>query len=86
MPQLKTELERLIALRTPDLFYLADLGSRLAALASYLGGHAELRALAEELESGQDAETLWHRAITVLTTLTGGSDSGSTRRPFWKRS
>lgn len=86
MPQLKAELERLTALKTPDLLYLADLGSRLAALATYLGGHDKLAALARELESGKDADALWHHAVEVLTTLTGGpTPDAPPRRPFWKR-
>ncbi|MFI7447051.1 VIT domain-containing protein [Nonomuraea sp. NPDC049714] len=90
--QLVAELDRLTALRTPDVLYLADLGSRLAALAAYLGGHTELAALARELEAaeqpGADPEALRLRAVEVLTALTGGSPTTGTdtpHRPFWKR-
>ncbi|MEV4834027.1 VIT domain-containing protein [Nonomuraea sp. NPDC049486] len=90
--QLVAELDRLKALHAPNALYLADLGSRLAALSAYLGGHAELSALARELESaerpGTDPESLRQRAIEVLTALTGGpppGNPGDARRPFWKR-
>ncbi|MFG1689215.1 VIT domain-containing protein [Nonomuraea sp. NPDC049269] len=94
--QLVVELDRLKALvGGPDPLYLADLGSRLSALAAFLGGHSELSALAQELQAaelpGTDAEALRTRAIEVLTTLTSGSPSPSPsspstpRRPFWKR-
>ncbi|MBB5779632.1 VIT domain-containing protein [Nonomuraea jabiensis] len=93
-PQLVAELDRLKALPMADLLYLADLGSRLAALAAYLGGNAELEALARELEAaerpGGDAQTLHDRAVEVLTALVGGSGPGGSggprRGPFWKRS
>ncbi|MEV2266189.1 VIT domain-containing protein [Nonomuraea africana] len=89
LPQLVAELERLKTVATDRLAYLADLGSRLAALASYLGGHDELSALAGELEAaerpGADADALWARAVEVLTRLTGGSSETGERRPFWKR-
>lgn len=82
-PQLVAELDRLRALRAPNALYLADLGSRLAALSSYLGGHAELSALARELEAAErpdaDLDALWRRAIEVLTSLTGGGPGGSGR-------
>jgi Ca-activated chloride channel family protein len=92
-PQLVAELDRLKAMRTPDLLYLADLGSRLSALAAYLGGNEELRALGRELEAaeqpGADAQALHDRAVAVLTSLTGGSTPGDgpsgRRGPFWKR-
>ncbi|MBF8192785.1 VWA domain-containing protein [Nonomuraea sp. K274] len=96
-PQLVAELDRLKALPAPDLLYLADLGSRLAALAAYLGGNEELETLARELEAaerpGADARTLHDRAVEVLTALTGGQAPPSTgqappstgRRSFWKR-
>ncbi|TDD16448.1 VIT domain-containing protein [Nonomuraea diastatica] len=75
--QLVAELGRLTALPGPDLLYLADLGSRLAALAAYLGGNEELAALARELEAaerpGADAQALHDRAVAVLTALVGGS-------------
>ncbi|MGR6921651.1 VIT domain-containing protein [[Actinomadura] parvosata] len=75
-PQLVAELDRLKALPAPDLLYLADLGTRLAALAAFLGGNEELEALARELEGaerpGADARALHDRAVQVLTTLTGG--------------
>ncbi|MFC5832461.1 VIT domain-containing protein [Nonomuraea insulae] len=74
-PQLVAELDRLNALPAPDLLYLADLGTRLTALAAYLGGNAELEALARELESaerpGVDARALHDRAVEVLATLAG---------------
>ncbi|MEV4162784.1 VIT domain-containing protein [Nonomuraea dietziae] len=89
LPQLLAELERLRTVTTGRLEYLADLGSRLAALASYLGGHDELSALAHELEAaerpGADADALWARAVEVLTRLTGGAPEAAERRPFWKR-
>lgn len=88
-PQLVAELDRLKALRAPDLLYLADLGSRLAVLSAFLGGHAELAALARELEAaeqpGADAAALRARAIEVLTSLTGGPSPDQPRTPFWKR-
>ena len=97
-PQLVVELDRLRALLGgPDPLYLADLGSRLSALAAFLGGHPELDALARELQTaelpGADAEALRTHAIEVLTALTSGSPStpsgspapGTPRRPFWKR-
>jgi Ca-activated chloride channel family protein len=90
--QLVAELDRLKALGAPDVLYLADLGSRLAALATFLGGHAELAALARELEAaerpGADPEALRLRAVQVLTSLTGGAPAAepdAPRRPFWKR-
>jgi len=89
--QLTAELDRLQALHTPDVLYLADLGSRLAALAVFLGGHAELSALARELEAaerpGADAGALRARAIEVLTSLRGGAPEAgrAPRPPFWKR-
>lgn len=94
--QLVVELDRLKALLGgPDPLYLADLGSRLSALAAFLGGHPELSALAQELQAaelpGTDAEALRTHAIEVLTALTSespslGSPAPSTpRRPFWKR-
>ncbi|MEV4090505.1 hypothetical protein AB0J43_60585, partial [Nonomuraea fuscirosea] len=74
-PQLAAELDRLTALPLPDLLYLADLGTRLAALAAYLGGHEELERLAGELEAaerpGADARSLHDHAVEVLTTLLG---------------
>ncbi|MFG3440555.1 VIT domain-containing protein [Nonomuraea sp. NPDC047897] len=88
-PQLLAELDRLRALRTADALYLADLGSRLAALSAYLGGHAELAELARDLEAaerpGTDLEALRERAVAVLTALTGGGPATEQRRPFWKR-
>ncbi|WP_049573459.1 VIT domain-containing protein [Nonomuraea sp. SBT364] len=92
--QLTAELDRLKTLTGPDVLYLADLGSRLAALAAYLGGHAELAALARELEAAErpdaDPQALLNRAIEVLTALTGptgpaGPAPEGPRRPFWKR-
>ncbi|TMR96063.1 VIT domain-containing protein [Nonomuraea basaltis] len=76
-PQLVAELDRLKALPAPDVLYLADLGSRLSALAEYLGGNEELAALARELEAaerpGADAQALHDRAVEVLTALVGGA-------------
>ncbi|AQZ64904.1 trypsin [[Actinomadura] parvosata subsp. kistnae] len=87
-PQLVAELDRLNALPAPDLLYLADLGTRLAALAAFLGGNEDLETLARELEGaerpGADAQALHDRAVQVLTTLTGGgtpAPPGSRRRP-----
>jgi Ca-activated chloride channel family protein len=83
--QLAEELERLRAtasLPVADrLRHLEDLGSRLAALAVYLGGHAELEALARDLQSGGDVDTLWRRAVEGLESLIGPER----RRPFWKK-
>ncbi|MGW3344057.1 VIT domain-containing protein [Nonomuraea rubra] len=96
-PQLVAELDRLRALPAPDLLYLADLGTRLAALAAFLGGNEDLETLARELEGaerpGADAQALHDRAVEVLTALTGGSSpspapgpaGGQRRGPFWKR-
>ncbi|RVX39390.1 Ca-activated chloride channel family protein [Nonomuraea polychroma] len=76
-PQLEAELDRLTALPAPDLLYLADLGSRLAALAEYLGGEEELTRLARELEAaeqpGADAQALHGHAIAVLRALIAGT-------------
>ncbi|GAA3802398.1 VIT domain-containing protein [Sphaerisporangium flaviroseum] len=79
-PQLVEELARLHArasLPGPErLRYLADLGSRMAALATYVGGENQLSALARELSACErpdaDVDALWLRAVTVLTELTGG--------------
>ncbi|UBU16797.1 VIT domain-containing protein [Nonomuraea gerenzanensis] len=97
-PQLAAELDRLNALAVPDLLYLADLGTRLAALAAFLGGNEDLETLARELEAaerpGADAQALHDRAVEVLTALTGGGSApspqpgpsdGRRRGPFWKR-
>ncbi|WP_214326592.1 VIT domain-containing protein [Nonomuraea sediminis] len=89
VPQLRAELERLRSVAAAGLaVYLVDLGSRLEALASYLGGHAELQALARELQTAElasaDVPGLRARAIEVLTSLTGGDQEP--RRAFWKRS
>jgi Ca-activated chloride channel homolog len=97
-PQLVEELARLRAqesLPAPERRrYLADLGSRLAALASYVGGgDNELSALARELSACEtpgadvDVERLWLRVVTVLTELTGGKgEAHGPRTTFWKRS
>ncbi|MDP9861738.1 MULTISPECIES: VIT domain-containing protein [Streptosporangium] len=83
--ELGEELRRLRAAESlgaaDQLRYLQDLGSRLAALAVHLGGHAELEALARDLQSGTDVDALWQRAVDGLEAL---SRSGG-RRPFWKR-
>lgn len=89
VPQLRAELERLGSVAAAGLaVYLVDLGSRLEALASYLGGHAELQALARELQTAElasaDVPGLRARAIEVLTSLVGGGQEP--RRAFWKRS
>ncbi|QYC40583.1 Vault protein inter-alpha-trypsin [Nonomuraea coxensis DSM 45129] len=74
-PQLVAELDRLRALPVPDLTYLADLGTRLAALAAYLGGEERLEALARDLEAaerpGADARALHDHAVASLTALLG---------------
>jgi len=68
--------------------YLADLASRLRVLAQ---GHAELTALAAELEAadrpGADLGHLWRRAVEVLTRVSSGgpADPPATGRAFWKR-
>ncbi|MGW0803059.1 VIT domain-containing protein [Nonomuraea sp. NPDC002799] len=98
LPQLTAELDRLRTLPVPDVLYLADLGSRLSALAAYLGGNEELAALARELEAaerpGADARALHDRAVAVLTALVGDApapppaapgDRGGRRGLFWKR-
>ncbi|MEV0417113.1 VIT domain-containing protein [Streptosporangium canum] len=83
--ELAEELKRLRAAESlgaaDRLRHLQDLGSRLAALAVYLGGHAELEALARDLQSGGDVDALWRRAVEGLEAL---SRSGG-RRPFWRR-
>ncbi|GAA5074468.1 Ca-activated chloride channel family protein [Thermocatellispora tengchongensis] len=101
-PQLAAELDRLRAAESLPapvrLSLLADLGSRLAALAVYLGGHAELSALAADLAEaerpGADLPGLWERTVRLLTALTedpGGAGAARrpeqprTRRAFWKR-
>ncbi|MFI6596918.1 VIT domain-containing protein [Nonomuraea sp. NPDC050536] len=88
VPQLRAELERLRSVAAAGLaVYLVDLGSRLEALASYLGGHAELQALARELQTAElpfaDVPGLRARAVEVLTALAGGGQEP--RRAFWKR-
>jgi Ca-activated chloride channel family protein len=97
-PQLAEELARLRAQASPPaperLRYLADLGSRLAALAAYVGGGENaLSAIARELSacetpgSGADPDALWLRVVKVLTELTGGHEEPRPPRPsFWKRS
>lgn len=83
--QLVEELERLRAVASlpvaDRLRHLEDLGSRLSALAVYLGGHAELEALARDLQSGGDVDTLLRRAVEGLEALIGPGR----RRAFWKR-
>ncbi|GAT64923.1 trypsin [Planomonospora sphaerica] len=86
--QLAEELRRLRAAESlppaERLRLLSDLGSRLAALAVFLGGHPELEALAGELASagpGADADALWRQAVRTLE----GLSEPERRRPFWKR-
>jgi Ca-activated chloride channel homolog len=72
---------------------LADLGTRLDALALELGGSAEaqsVRELAAELTeerlaglAGDDFSALWDRVLQVLDDLAGGA--APTRAAFWKR-
>ncbi|MFI6477904.1 VIT domain-containing protein [Nonomuraea sp. NPDC050663] len=87
--QLAAELARLREVRADRGLYLADLASRLSALAAFLGGHAELEALAGELEPadrpGADVDALWQRAVDALTRLTDGPEETPERKPFWKR-
>ncbi|MEV7968579.1 VIT domain-containing protein [Sphaerisporangium sp. NPDC088356] len=100
-PQLVEELARLRAQESLPAherrLYLADLGSRLAALAAYVGGgENELSVLARELSAcetpGADVDGLWLRATKVLAELIGGTtgpvqDARHGHRPsFWKRS
>ncbi|TDD48702.1 VWA domain-containing protein [Nonomuraea terrae] len=92
-PQLVAELDRLRALPAPDLLYLADLGTRLAALAAYLGGNEDLERLARDLEAaerpGANARALHDHAVAVLTRLAsderppapGGGASGGPGAP-----
>ncbi|GII83691.1 hypothetical protein Ssi03_16810 [Sphaerisporangium siamense] len=84
-PQLAAELTRLRAAASlPGLErrrYLADLGSRLAALVSYLGGEDRLAALAAELSACEtspdaDVDALWRRTDALLTELTAGHGGG----------
>ncbi|WP_055481856.1 VIT domain-containing protein [Sphaerimonospora mesophila] len=90
-PLLAEELARLRAVHTslPERElrrYLSDLGSRLRVIAQLAGDHAELSALAEELERaerpGTRPDDLLRRVIDVLTALTNAPG----RRAFWKRS
>lgn len=97
-PQLAEELARLRAAESLPLperrRHLADLGSRLTAMAVYLG-HEELSRLAAELATAERPDTdvlaLWRRAIEVLARLTGtsappsGGGGRGTGRAFWKR-
>jgi Ca-activated chloride channel family protein len=101
-PQLVTELAGLQAAATLQgadrARYLADLGSRLKALAEHVGGHADLEPLARDLEAaerpGADLDSLWRRAVDLLTALADGGPgpTQSARTPrkargaFWKRS
>ncbi|MEU6742486.1 VIT domain-containing protein [Streptosporangium sandarakinum] len=83
--RLGEELERLRAAESlpaaAKLRYLDDLGSRLAALAAYLGGHTGLAALAEELQAGGDPDALWRRAAEVLSALRDAAGSGGPGEP-----
>ncbi|WP_433497105.1 VIT domain-containing protein [Sphaerimonospora sp. CA-214678] len=90
-PLLGEELTRLRAVETtlPERElrrYLSDLGSRLRVIAHLAGDHAELSALAEDLERaerpGTRPDDLLRRVIDVLTALTNAPG----RRAFWKRS
>ncbi|MFC4532207.1 VIT domain-containing protein [Sphaerisporangium dianthi] len=83
-PQLADELARLRAQgpmpEADRRRYLADLGSRLSALAAYVGGENELTATARELAACEtapeaDIDALWRRAVDLLTALTGGGPS-----------
>ncbi|MGW5260046.1 VIT domain-containing protein [Microbispora sp. NPDC004025] len=59
--------------------YLADLASRLRVVVQMAGGHADLAALADDLERAEWAEVslgdLWRRAADLLTALTIGTGS-----------
>ncbi|MDH2424532.1 VIT domain-containing protein [Sphaerisporangium sp. TRM90804] len=87
-PQLLEELARLRDLRSlPEderRGYLADLASRVAALAAFLGGDGRLTALAGELAACElpgapvDVDALWQRATTVLAELVGAPESPTT--------
>lgn len=83
--EIEEELKRLRAAESlgaaDRLRYLSDLGSRLAALAVYLGGHPELESLAADLQAGGDVAALWRRAVSGLEALIRPGE----RRPFWKR-
>ncbi|GAA0358575.1 hypothetical protein GCM10009530_04780 [Microbispora corallina] len=102
-PLLAEELTRLRAAESlPERDrrrYLADLASRLRVVVQMLGDHADLAALAADLEtaerSDRSLDDLWRRAVDLLERLTGGaggagpSGSGERdrgRRAFWKRS
>ncbi|MEZ0071955.1 VIT domain-containing protein [Planotetraspora sp. GP83] len=84
-PLLSEELVRLREAESlPELGrrrYLADLASRLRVIDQMIGGHAELTALAVELETAERAATgldaLWRRAIDALTALISGSEASS---------
>ncbi|MBO3745558.1 VWA domain-containing protein [Streptosporangiaceae bacterium NEAU-GS5] len=92
-PQLEEELSRLsqaAGLSEGDRRrYLADLGSRLRVLADMIDGHADLTALADELDRAEwaatDLEALWRRTAELLSRLTGTAGQ-PIRRTFWKRS
>ncbi|WP_419993673.1 VIT domain-containing protein [Streptomyces boninensis] len=64
--------------------HLADLGSRLQALAA---DNPRLRALAEDLREAEhpdtDLDALWHRTVELLTELTTPGEPPA--RAFWKR-
>jgi Ca-activated chloride channel family protein len=74
---------------------LADLGTRLAALAGELGTGPQaqaVRSLIEELAeqrlasvSGGALDALWDRALALLDALAGSSGSAGPRAEFWKQ-
>jgi Ca-activated chloride channel family protein len=94
---LDTELRRLddLAAAHPALRWvaLADLGSRLRALARQ-GSEPALVRLAEELAACDGPpspdpailDRLWQRAMTVLREILGDRPAAGRRRGFWKRS
>lgn len=101
--QMAAEASLLRAAGTPSAPILADLASRLDALVRYLGSSVEesviapIRELVTALQACEgptpprdaDLDALWHRALTVLDALAGGSPSdasaSTSRQAFWKR-